>query len=764
MKKNITSKIVQIIITLFFNLSLTLGILFIFEKTLYKENVESRGINLITGTIKINSEIQRLDPHAKDFSDLNEETLLNWTNKLESLNPDFPSSSTIIQTVNYASLTGVNIKIEEGSIFNPFKDLKIRATDIDGTDITSKVTFSSGSINTNESGHYAIVAQVKLKDNTDLIQTFSVEVLPKPLIVDISNIVLSNLEININQSYDIKFDVKSSKSSVVPKNIFINGVQYPVEKSTDHQYLVSLVAPEEPNIETMVLNSLQMSDGTIIAINEVLTLTVLKQEPKISEFSSEVNPITGELRLTFKIIDINQALNSQIPLTISLYDMQDREFQKEVKLSDINKVVFKLPRNGSYRVKIFGHTNRGHGDNYKETQLFEQELVVESIDKSNLEGQDAIIKEGETFDPFKQLHLKALDINGEDITSNIIIDGEVNTKIPGIYSVTVSVVTSNQKIIQKVFNVEVQAIETQIHINQLNSSVTDLVGGEEFHVLLDATISKEYVDIERVIFNQIEYQAQKINENVYQILLIAPLVNGDHKFELTKIILSNGEEIEVNETFLIHVMNIVSYQESTDFLSQKNQLSLSDGIENRIIQNVTGSDSQQYNPQLKINGQVTSENGELPSGQINISLPSKVNFVVDQDGNLHGASNMIIKNNSLDVDITVTVASFSDSTPMGGITVVNSNELKDKDRSFVSLSLVPSGGQKPETVTLLSQGFIQSKLVDIESQSQVGLVLTGAAGKNSYQSSTVVNRNKIDIDSQGISDQFVLTFQIKKNN
>ncbi len=509
---------------------------------------------------------------------------------------------------------------------------------------------------------------------------------------------------------------------------------------------------------------------------------MLKQEPKISEFSSEVNPITGELRLTFKIIDINQALNSQIPLTISLYDMQDREFQKEVKLSDINKVVFKLPRNGSYRVKIFGHTNRGPGDNYKETQLFEQELVVESIDKSNLKGQDAIIKEGETFDPFKKLHLKALDINGEDITSNIIIDGEVNTKIPGIYSVTVSVVTSNQKIIQKIFNVEIQKIETEIHINQLNSSVTDLVGGEEFPVLLDATISKEYVDIERVIFNDIEYQVQKINQNVYQIfndieyqvqkinqnvyqiLLTAPLVNGDHKFELTKIILSNGEEIEVNETFLINVMNIVSYQESIDFLSQKNQLSLSDGIANRISQNITGSDNQQYSPQLKINGQVTSENGELPSGQISISLPSKVNFVVDQDGNLHGSSNMIIKNNSLDVDITVSVVSFLDSTPMGGITVVNSNELKDKDRSFVSLSLAPSGGQKPETVTLLSEGFIQSKLVDIESQSQVGLVLTGAAGKNSYQSSTIVNRNKIDIDNQGISDQFILTFQIKKNN
>lgn len=764
MKKNITSKIVQVIIILFFNLSLTLGMLFIFEKTLYEDNVESEPINLLTGRIKINSNIQRFDPQAKDLSDLNEETILNSTNQLESLNYDFPSSSTIIQTVNYASLTGVNVKIEEGSIFNPFKDLKIRATDIDGTDITSKVTFSSGSINTNESGHYAIVAQVKLKDNTELIQTFSVEVLPKPLIVDISNIVLSNLEININESYDIKFDVKSSKPSVVPKNILINGTQYSVEKSTDHQYFVSLVAPEEPNTETIVLNSLQMSDGTIIAINEVLTLKVLKQEPKISEFSSEVDPITGKLRLAFKIIDVNQTLNSQIPLTISLYDMQDREFQKEIRLSDINEVVFQLPRNGSYRVRIFGHINRDQGDNYKETQLFEQELVIESIDKSRLEGKNAILKEGETFDPFKQLHLKALDINGEDITSNIIIDGEVNTKIPGIYSVTVSVVTSNKKIIQKIFNVEIQKIETEIHINKLNSSVTDLVGGEEFPVLLDATISKEYVDIERVIFNDMEYQVQKMNQNFYQILLTAPLINGDYKFELTKIILSNGEEVEVNETLLINVMNILSYQESIDFLSQKNQLSLSDGIENRISQNITGSDNQQYSPQLKINGQVTSENGGLPSGQISISLPSKVNFVVDQDGNLHGSSNMIIKNNSLDVDLSIMVSSFLDSTPMSGITVVNDNELSDKNRSFVSLSLVPSGGQNAKTVTLLSTGFSQSKLVDIKAQSQVGLVLTGDAGKRTCNTTNAMNKSTIDTACTGVSDQFVLTFQIKKNN
>ncbi|WP_317327190.1 immunoglobulin-like domain-containing protein [Turicibacter sanguinis] len=762
MKQKIKCKITKIPIIVLFNLILI--VLLIAISIVYTDREASSSINLLHGRIKINSEIKGFDSGAKNLSDLSEDTVLNSFNDLDSLNGDSLSDSTIIQATNYASLTGLNIKIEEGSIFNPLQDLKIKATDIDGTDITSKVTFNSGSVNINESGHYRISARVKLKDNTELIQTFSVEVLSKPLIVDISDIFLSSSEINVNESYDIQFNVESSKSSVVPRNIFINGTQYPVEKKANHQYFVSLIAPQEPSIETIVLNSLQMSDGTMIGINEVLTLTVLKHRPEISEFNSEIDSKTGKLTLTFKIIDINQSLDLQTPLTISLFDMQDREFQKEVKLSDMHKVVFKLPHNGSYRLKIFGHMNREHGTKYTETQLFEKELVIESIDKSILEGKDAIIKEGDVFNPFKQLKLKALDINGEDITSNIIIDGEVNTKNPGIYPVTVSVVTSNQKTIQKVFTVEVQKISTEIQINSFSPSVSNLVCGEEFSLLLDLTLSKDYVDIERVMLNQQEYLVQKLNQNLYQISLNAPQLNGSHELKLTRVVLSNGEEFEVNEITFINVMNIETHEESVDLFSTQQKSNLSDGIINRSSQSITGPANQQQNSQLKINGQVTSESNELPSGQLNVSLPSKVNFIVDQDGNLHGAANMLIKNNSLDVDISVTVASFLDSTPMGGITVINNNELKDKNRSFVSLSLVPSGGQDAKTVTLLSTGFIPSKLVDIKANSQVGLVLTGDAGKKTCNSLNEINQSIIDNDCTGVSDQFVLTFQIKKNN
>ncbi len=177
---------------------------------------------------------------------------------------------------------------------------------------------------------------------------------------------------------------------------------------------------------------------------------------------------------------------------------------------------------------------------------------------------------------------------------------------------------------------------------------------------------------------------------------------------------------------------------------------------------ITGPENIQQNSELQIQGQVHTNAGTAPEGQISVTLPTTVSFVVDKEGNFIAPNTMTITNNSSNVGISVSVASFTDSTQEKGkgITVVNSGELSDKDRSFVSLSLVASSSNGGSTVELLSTGVAETELVDIDATSQAGLSLAGQAGKQSYNLGTTGNSE--DIDQKGSSDQFSLVFKIAK--
>lgn len=183
---------------------------------------------------------------------------------------------------------------------------------------------------------------------------------------------------------------------------------------------------------------------------------------------------------------------------------------------------------------------------------------------------------------------------------------------------------------------------------------------------------------------------------------------------------------------------------------------------------VQGIETQPQQSQLQISGTVNDSSGQAPEGQISVTLPSKVSFVVDEKSNVLVAETMSITNNSASAAVSVSIASFTDSQQeVGkGITLISEEQLlqyRDQiDRSYMNLSLTATNGEKVE---LLSTGVTNTQLVDnIEAGgAQVGLALEGKAGKLTHSNAGSPGQNAdVNIDSQGTSDTFTLMFKVAK--
>ncbi len=799
MKKIIESKIAKasIIFLLYLGCTTALVYLIIYnsKELLIKGEDE---VKSVTGIINIASEIEEFDQNAKELSTEEEMNATSLNNESKPILPPASSSTTIIenpssivgsqgtlssqtsssQIKNYASLTGQNLKINEGADFNPLEDLKICAIDIDGTNITNKVTFIKGNVNTNQSGHYAITAQVPLQNNTQLIQTFYVEVIEKPLQVTVSNIKLDKNEVEQNDKVHLNFSIVYSKSSVIPQTANINGVDYPIIKQSNTNFSVELTAPSNPQTEYVDFKSIKMSDGTIISVNNKTDFLVLKKMPTIERIGQTLDSKTGKLKIDFNISDFDGALKVNTPLTVILYNHQGEELQS-VNISPLSSVSveFDVPRNGKYGIKILGELSRGYGTDYKLTQLYDYSMLIDIIDKTSLEGNDITIEEGQEFDAIRDLNLKATNENGEDITSSISLEGEIDVTTPGTYAIKASILKLDGNKLEKLFYVTVEPVATYITSHSFASSQENIIIGNDININLDISLSKKYLEVERVIINDNEYVVEKLDTSLdqkqYQVSIPTSQINATNSYELTlsKVILSNGEQLMINDRITINLMNIVMYNQPLLAMNDELEI-LSQTVDNSKISHIQSSNmiqslsstsndttivvyDRQYNSDLTITGEIYSDSNMAPVGQINITLPTAAGFAVDSNSTVIRPSGMKIKNDTTSTKVDVSIATFNDSTPTTGI-VLHENEsaLTGLDRSNVFLTLGASAGQ---TVTLTNK-LSNADLVSLEPGDISSLTLDGTAGKEDVADSTS------ELATKGISENFTLIFKIEKSH
>ena len=178
------------------------------------------------------------------------------------------------------------------------------------------------------------------------------------------------------------------------------------------------------------------------------------------------------------------------------------------------------------------------------------------------------------------------------------------------------------------------------------------------------------------------------------------------------------------------------------------------------------------NVTVPISGTIRNHQGQAPEGRIEVELPTKMAFTVDEDGNLPSTT-YTIQNRSQEVAIDVSVATFSGGSTAteggsDGIKLHQSGTVtghrEEKYRNEVELKLT-NAQDASKSVDLGNFQNIsdenQKLLATVKSGQTNSIVLSGVAGtKDSNQ----VGSGNTDVDSKGANEEFNLVFSIKKNS
>lgn len=216
----------------------------------------------------------------------------------------------------------------------------------------------------------------------------------------------------------------------------------------------------------------------------------------------------------------------------------------------------------------------------------------EAVDKSAFNGKDAIILEGQPFNPMNALQLYACDITGENITNSIVItENNVDIYKPGVYNVKASIALKNGKTLDKKFAVRVEPTVLDLAVNDVKASKTELKKEEDYTMNFAVNSSKSYIDVEKVVINKKEYEVSKILEDEierYSVNLIAPNKAGYESLKLQKVIMSDKTVVDIDKTVNINVLkedatlnNVIVEDESNENNALKIAFNLKD-VDNTI--------------------------------------------------------------------------------------------------------------------------------------------------------------------------------------
>lgn len=122
------------------------------------------------------------------------------------------------------SLEGENLEILKNYNFDPVKDLKLKATDVDGEDITDKISIDSNTVNINASGKYLVSASIVNKDNEKITKTFEVTVANDSIKEETSNESDNKSEKNKSSK-----DREETTKSISDENSGVEAASYSVE-------------------------------------------------------------------------------------------------------------------------------------------------------------------------------------------------------------------------------------------------------------------------------------------------------------------------------------------------------------------------------------------------------------------------------------------------------------------------------------------------------------------------------------------------------
>lgn len=299
--------------------------------------------------------------------------------------------------VDKSAFVGKDMIISEGDNFEPFETLQLSAKDVDGKNITKKIVITENNVDIYKPGLYTVKANVQLSNGNIIYKEFLVRVEPVKLQLAVNDIQVSKDILKKRESYTMSFKVDSSKDYIDVATVNINGKMYYPNKTTkrrffskDDVYTIQLVANDKAGVEDINFNTITMTDGTVVDINELKTVEVLKDEASIKDMVIDNISDDGEVAISFFVKDIDDTISKA---KLYVYDEEENVIvEKEVEKNKTINSILNVNKNGVYKIKIVADENVEFvAQNTKESKR--RELYSTSIEIKNARFSDDSIKE-----------------------------------------------------------------------------------------------------------------------------------------------------------------------------------------------------------------------------------------------------------------------------------------------------------------------------------------------------------------------------------
>ena len=299
--------------------------------------------------------------------------------------------------VDKSAFVGKDMIISEGDNFEPFETLQLSAKDVDGKNITKKIVITENNVDIYKPALYTVKANVQLSNGNIIYKEFLVRVEPVKLQLAVNDIQVSKDILKKRESYTMSFKVDSSKDYIDVATVNINGKMYYPNKTTkrrffskDDVYTIQLVANDKAGVEDINFNTITMTDGTVVDINELKTVEVLKDEASIKDMVIDNISDDGEVAISFFIKDIDDTISKA---KLYVYDEEENVIvEKEVEKNKTINSILNVNKNGVYKIKIVADENVEFvAQNTKDSKR--KELYSTSIEVKNARFSDDSIKE-----------------------------------------------------------------------------------------------------------------------------------------------------------------------------------------------------------------------------------------------------------------------------------------------------------------------------------------------------------------------------------
>lgn len=301
--------------------------------------------------------------------------------------------------IDKSSFTGKDVIVLEAEKFDPFKILQLAARDIDGKNITDKIVITENSVNIYKPGLYDVKANVELNDGRKLYKEFLVRVEPVKLQLAVKDIEVSKEILQKKEMYNMSFKVNSSKNYLDIATVNINGKEYYPNKVAARgffnkydTYSIQLVASDKAGVENINFNTVTMTDGTVMDINEFTSIEVLKDKATISDVLIEkVESDSGEVKISFEIKDVDDTIKQS---KIYVYDEEGNTIiEEEVEKNKAINSILNVAENGIYTIKIIADEKielvTELTKDAKKLELYSTSLEINSVEISSENPKEA---------------------------------------------------------------------------------------------------------------------------------------------------------------------------------------------------------------------------------------------------------------------------------------------------------------------------------------------------------------------------------------